>query len=104
MKKLGHLVAFKTMITTFFIVGYVFTIRHLFMIGLVFFIPLSFFYEGFLASKNKNFLLPLLFSLVWFFIFIDLLITYKSIFYILYYTLCYAFGYLTGRNKYKKIG
>ena len=61
--KLGNFIPIITMFIVF-ILGSVFNLKGLFIIGLVGIVPLSFFIEGMLCSiKSKNFIIPLVISL-----------------------------------------
>lgn len=88
---------FIPMITILVIVilGYVFGFKGLFIIGIVGIIPISFFIEGVICSrKNIGWIIPLIVSLIAFFIVIIVFMNDSANVYLKYYAISYILGYV----------
>ena len=94
--KLGNFIPIITMFIVF-ILGSVFKLKGLFIIGLVGIVPLSFFIEGMLCSiKSKNFIIPLVISLSVFLVVILVMLNDSANIYLIYYGVVYTLGYIFG--------
>ena len=94
--KLGNFIPIITMFIVF-ILGSVFDLKGLFIIGLVGIVPLSFFIEGMLCSiKCKGFIIPLVISLSVFLVVILVMLNDSANIYLIYYGVVYTLGYIFG--------
>ena len=94
--KLGNFIPIITMFIVF-ILGSVFNLKGLCIIGLVGIVPLSFFIEGMLCSiKSKNFIIPLVISLSVFLVVILVMLNDSANIYLIYYGVVYTLGYIFG--------
>ena len=92
--KLGNFIPIITMFIVF-ILGSVFNLKGLFIIGLVGIVPLSFFIEG-CSIKSKNFIIPLVISLSVFLVVILVMLNDSANIYLIYYGVVYTLGYIFG--------
>lgn len=88
---------FIPMITILVIVilGFVLGFKGLFIVGIVGIIPISFFIEGVMCSrKNIGWIIPLIVSLIAFFIVIIVFMNDSAYVYLKYYAIAYILGYV----------
>lgn len=88
---------FIPMITILVIVilGFVLGFKGLFIVGIVGIIPISFFIEGVMCSrKNIGWIIPLIVSLIAFFIVIIVFMNDSANVYLKYYAIAYILGYV----------
>ena len=77
------------------IISYFFRFKDLLIVGIVGIIPISFFIEGVMCSrKNIGWIIPLLISLITFFIVIIVFMNDSANVYLKYYLVVYILGYL----------
>ena len=94
--KLGNFIPIITMFIVI-ILGSVFDLKGLFIIGLVGIVPLSFFIEGMLCSiKSKGFIIALVISLSVFLVVILVMLNDSANIYLIYYGVVYTLGYIFG--------
>lgn len=94
--KLGNFITTITMFIVFTL-GSVLNLKELFIIGLVWIVPLSFFIEGMLCSiKYKGFIISLVISLSVFLVVILVMLNASANIYLIYYGLVYTLGYIFG--------
>lgn len=90
----GNFIPMITMLVIV-ILGFVLGFKGLFIIGIVGIIPISFFIEGVMCSrKNIGWIIPLLVSLIAFFIVIIVFMNDSANVYLKYYAIAYILGYL----------
>ena len=90
----GNFIPMITMLVIV-ILGYVFGFKGLFIVGIVGIIPISFFIEGVMCSrKNIGWIIPLLISLITFFIVIIVFMNDSANVYLKYYLVAYILGYV----------
>ncbi|MGX4600191.1 hypothetical protein [Faecalimicrobium sp. JNUCC 81] len=90
----GNFIPMITMLVIV-ILGFVLGFKGLFIVGIVGIIPISFFIEGVMCSrKNIGWIIPLLVSLIAFFIVIIVFMNDSANVYLKYYAIAYILGYV----------